>query len=276
MATFTIIGSSGFIGGHLARYLERADHEVSCPARGTLPLPEAGHVVYCAGLTGDFRTRPFDTITTHVGHLADVLAHVQPESFLYLSSTRVYGASGYEDVLLTVDPANPDHLYNATKIAGEALCLAQPSASVRVARLSNVYGTGMSSSDFLGAIVAESLSGRLHLATAYDSQKDYIAIEDVVRAIERIALAGRHRLYNVAAGRNVAHRELVERLTRLTECRVTVDHGAPRIAYPPIDTRRIAAEFDVKNPWSPADVLDRLPELVTGCRARCMPAELAS
>jgi nucleoside-diphosphate-sugar epimerase len=276
MATFTVIGAQGFIGGRLAAYLSARGHDVATPPRCTLPAKEPGHIVYCAGVTADFRSRPFDTVAAHVGHLAEVLAHVRPESFLYLSSTRVYGASGYEDVLLTVDPSNPDDLYNATKIAGEALCLAQTAANVRVARLSNVYGSGMASGDFLSAILAESLTGRLHLATAYDSEKDYVAVEDVVRAVERIALFGRHRLYNVASGRNVTHRALAERLARLTGCRVTVDHDAPRVAYPVIETRRLAAEFDADDPWSPADLFDRLPGLVTDCRRARQPEELAS
>jgi nucleoside-diphosphate-sugar epimerase len=276
MATFTVIGAQGFIGGRLAAYLAARGHDVSTPPRGALPTKDPGHVVYCAGVTADFRSRPFDTVAAHVGHLAEVLAHVPPESFLYLSSTRVYGASGREGALLSIDPANPDNLYNATKVAGEALCLAQPAAGVRVARLSNVYGSGMASGDFLSAILAESLTGRLHLATAYDSEKDYVAVEDVVRAIERIALVGRHRLYNVASGRNITHRALAERLAQFTRCRVTVDHDAPRIAYPPIETRRLAAEFAADEPWSPANLLDRLPGLVADHRAARLPQEIAS
>jgi len=276
MARFTIVGAQGFIGGRLAAYLAARGHEVTTPARGALPTKDCGHIVYCAGVTADFRRRAFDTVEAHVAHLAEVLSHVRPESFLYLSSTRVYGASGHEDVLLTLDPSNPDDLYNATKIAGEALCLAQPFGTVRVARLANVYGTGHESDDFLSAVVRACVGGRLRLETALDSEKDYVAVEDVVRAIERIALGGRHRLYNVATGCNVTHRALIDRLAELTGCKVSVVHDAPRIAYPLIDTRRLAAEFDAADPWAPAALLDRLPMLVAGVRSVRMPQELAS
>jgi len=57
---------------------------------------------------------------------------------------------------------------------------------------------------------------------------------------------------------------------------VTVDHDAPRIIYPPIETRRLAAEFDADDPWSPADLLDRLPGLVGDCRSARQPEEIAS
>jgi nucleoside-diphosphate-sugar epimerase len=276
MARFTIIGARGFIGGHLAAYLAARGHDVAAPARGALPSKDAGHLVYCAGMTADFRTRPFDTVAAHVSHLADVLSHVHPESFLYLSSTRVYGASGSEDARLTLDPANPDQLYNATKIAGEALCLAQPAATVRVARLSNVYGAGMGAGNFLAAIVREALAGRLTLATALDSRKDYIDVGDVVRAIERISLHGRRRLYNVASGRNVAHRAVAARLAQLTGCTLAVAPDAPCVSYPVLDTQRLAAEFDAGDPWTPAELLDRLPDLIADARAARVPQELAS
>jgi nucleoside-diphosphate-sugar epimerase len=276
MARFTIIGGRGFIGGHLAAHMAASGHDVAAPARGALPSRDAGHVVYCAGLTADFRSKPFETVAAHVSHLADVLSHVRPESFLYLSSTRVYGASGREDAPLTVIPANPSDLYNATKIAGEALCLAQPAATVRVARMSNVYGSGMGEDNFLAAIIREAVTGRLKLSTAFESEKDYVDVRDVVRAIERIALHGRHRIYNVASGRNVTHRALAERLTRLTGCILAIEPDAPRIRYPHIDTRRLAAEFDPADQWAPADLLARLPRLVSSASAMHALQELVS
>ena len=276
MARFTIIGARGFIGGHLATYLAARGHDVVVPARGSLPPKDPGQVVYCAGMTADFRSRPFDTVAAHVSHLAELLAHMRPESLLYLSSTRVYNGNGREDAPLTIEPANPDQLYNATKIAGEALCLAQPAATVRVARLSNVYGPGMGGDNFLAAIVREALTGRLVLGTALDSRKDYIDVADVVRAIERISLRGRRRLYNVASGRNVTHRALAALLMQLTGCSVSVARDAPCVSYPVLDTERLVAEFDEADPWAPADVFDRLPHLVTDARAALVPQELAS
>ena len=276
MARFTIIGARGFIGGHLSAYLAARDHDVVAPERGASPSLDAGHVVYCAGMTADFRTKPFETVAAHVSHLADVLSRVHPESFLYLSSTRVYGASGREDATLAVHPANPSDLYNATKIAGEALCLSQPAATVRVARLSNVYGLGMGADNFLAAVVGEAVTGRLKLSTAFESEKDYIDVNDVVRAIERIALRGRHRLYNVASGRNITHRALAERLTRLTRCTLAIAPDAPCVRYPIIDTRRLAAEFDIAEPWAPAELLARLPRLISDACAAHALQELVS
>ncbi len=98
LSTFTVLGATGYIGSRLVAHLQAQGHTVWAPARGdaevfTRPL---GHVMYCVGLTADFRTRPFDTVDAHVGLLAEVLRRAQFESLLYLSSTRVYmGAASH-------------------------------------------------------------------------------------------------------------------------------------------------------------------------------------
>ena len=85
-STFTVLGASGYIGSRLVAHLRAQGHTVWAPARGdaevfTRPL---GHVMYCVGLTADFRTRPFDTVDAHVGLLAEVLRRAQFDSLLYL------------------------------------------------------------------------------------------------------------------------------------------------------------------------------------------------
>jgi nucleoside-diphosphate-sugar epimerase len=284
MARFTIIGAQGFIGSYLSEHLEQSGHDVARPARGEPLMREPSHIVYCVGVTADFRSRPYDTVTAHISYLADILGRTRPLSFLYLSSTRVYkgGDSGDEAATLALRPADPDDLYNATKIAGEALCLAQPNEAVRVVRLSNVYGPRMHADhrprhEFLAAVIREAVqTGRVRLGTALDSEKDYVAIEDVVRAIERVALYGRHRLYNLASGRNLTHRAIAERLSALTGCTVTVSHDARRISYPTIDTLRIADEFRDSDPWLPSSLLDGMPALVAAARRDGKIVELAS
>jgi nucleoside-diphosphate-sugar epimerase len=284
MARFTVLGASGFVGSTLVDHLRRRSHDVVAPARGEAVSREPGHLVYCVGVTADFRMRPHDTVTAHISYLADIVGRVRPLSFLYLSSTRVYqgSESGEESAPLALRPANPEDLYNATKIAGEALCLAQPSETVRVARLSNVFGPGMDTQirprhDFLAAVIRDAVrTGKVTLRTTLDSEKDYIGVEDVVRAIERIALKGQHRLYNLASGHNVTHRDILERITAITGCHVTVEPGSRRIYYPPIDTQRLASEFYDNDPWTPSSLLDRMPELVAAARDGMARQELAS
>lgn len=260
---FTVLGASGFIGSNLRDYLTRLGHECFDPTRDDPVIfsEKLGHVIYCAGLTADFRQKPFDTVRAHVCHLVDVLERSDFDSLLYLSSTRVYGNSGSteEDVVLLADPQNPGDLYNLTKLTGEALCFSCGKRNVRVARLSNVYGNDFSSENFLCSIIRDAVRDRrIVLRTTPDSAKDYIAIHDVMRILPRVALSGRRRIYNVASGINISNRALLDELARLCGCAVSVADEASTIVFPLIDIRRIREEFA----FQPSSVLSNLADLV--------------
>ena len=270
MAQFTVLGANGFIGRHLVRHLRSLDHTVFAPGRGdqliySQPL---GHVIYAIGVTADFRTRPLETMEAHVAVLCEFLRHARVESLTYLSSTRIYRgtASTGENAEFRVNPADPGDLYNLSKMAGEALCLAQPSKAVRIARLSNVYASQLQESsanrqNFLYSVIDDAvLDRRVVLRTSLDSAKDYVAIDDVCRAISRIAQNGTERIYNVASGQNTSHAQLTQVLAALTGCSIEVAPQAPKIEYPTIDTTRLSNLFtEMGETWSPVSLLDQLP-----------------
>lgn len=260
---FTVLGGSGFIGRHLAEHLRADGREVTAPPRGDWPPAGAdlGHVVYAVGLTADYRTRPFDTLHAHATLVADLLREARFASLTYLSSTRVYAGSSSTDeaASIAVTPARAEDLYNISKLAGEAICLAQPRPEVRVVRLSNVVGPGTEQTDtFVGALCREARAGTIRLRTAPSSEKDYVWIGDVVAMLPKIAESGRERLYNLAGGRQIAHREWAEALVRLTGCSLSADPAAPEASFPPIRIDRLAAEFE----YRPEAVLERIGEIV--------------
>jgi nucleoside-diphosphate-sugar epimerase len=248
---FTILGAGGYVGTALTAALERAGHRVRPVTRASLPAllearRNAGHVIDCIGLTSDFRTRPHDTAEAHVGITARCLAALRFESFLFLSSTRVYSraAATGEDTHLVCAPADPSDLYNLTKLAGEAVCLADPRQAVRAVRLSNVYGTAMPSDTFLGQLLREGrATGAVRFHQSAKSTKDYVSLAQVTRLLPAIAAGGRHRLYNLAAGSNTSHAAIAVVLRRRFGWHIDFDPGAPTLRFPPIDTARLVGEF---------------------------------
>ncbi len=257
----TVLGAGGFIGAHLVRHLENLGIAHQAPARDEPLTGRAlGRVIYCIGLTADFRDRPIATVDAHVGRLSELIATCAFESILYLSSTRLYLRSlsaAHEDDGLVFHPAQADDLYGLSKAAGEALVLSL-GARGRVARLANVYGPGQANT-FLASLLSEAQQGgTLTLETALDSQKDYVSIDDVVELLVRIAGEGRHRIYNVASGTPVTNRDLVRVIGKLTGCVVEVSPAAPTMIFPPINIERIRAEFD----FVPRSLLDDLPGLI--------------
>lgn len=267
---FTVLGASGFIGGALVSDLREGGVSVNAPSRaGINDFSELkgslGHIVYTIGLTSDFRVRPFDTVEAHVGLLSRVLQSCDFESLTYLSSTRVYihSASTREDHPVIVNPNVPEDLFNLSKLAGEALCLASGRA-VRIARVSNVYGEGDLSENFLTSVLRDAAaSGRVKIGLSPASSKDYVDLRDVVRWLTAIATRGTRRVYNVASGRNTSNGEIAQALVSLG-IDVAFDEGGRTIAFPPIDVEAIAGEFgNATN-----DVVDRIPALLAGFRHR--------
>jgi len=263
---FTVFGGTGFIGNHLVRYLRRQGHDVHTPLRDEISVAGSalGHVIYAIGLTGDFRTRPYDTVEAHVCLLGKLLKSSQFDSWLYLSSTRVYSSLpndtlANEEVAIPIAPGI-DSLYDLSKMLGEVLCLAHPSSTVRVVRLSNVYGLGQSRHTFLASVVQELREeNRAQINESQDSCKDYVSVDDVLPLLQGIAIHGKKRIYNVASGHLTTHAQLAQELVRLTGAEVVFSRNAPRRAFPLIDISTAIAEFQ----YAPSMLLDQLDGLLS-------------
>lgn len=244
----TIIGARGFIGSALAQRVAGEGIEVQRVGRGEAIPPELGHVYFCAGLTADFRKRPHDTIDAHVTLVNELLRASALESFTYLSSTRVYmhSTEGREESAIIVVPQDPSDLYNLSKLTGEAICLTDPRESVRVVRLSNVFGLGDASANFLAAVLGEaSASGSVTIETGRKAAKDYIAVNDAVEAVFRVPFQARSRILNVASGVTTTN-EAIGALLQRYGAKVAYADVELRPIFPQIDNRRMREELGVE------------------------------
>ena len=238
--TALITGGTGFLGRRIG-----------------IALKDRYHVV----LTADFRARPLDTVSAHVCNLLGIVRHCDFDSFLYLSSARVYSrlqSLATEDSTLQVAPLNQDDLYNVSKIMGEALLFAS-GRNVKAVRISNVYGGDFASDNFLANLIKDAISKKsVTLHSARDSEKDYISLENVVDGLIQIVTSGKQVIYNLASGVSVSNQALVDRIAELTGCQVEWVPNASKNVFPKIDVSRMREEFH----FSPANIIDDMPRLI--------------
>jgi nucleoside-diphosphate-sugar epimerase len=266
--TVTVLGATGSIGKSLVESLQAGGSDVrALDGRSEIdPGSDLGDVIYCIGLTADFRSRPFDTVDAHVGVLRHVLEHARYSSLVYLSSTRVYRglAVGTEDALLTVDPSNADDLYNISKLLGESLCLSQPSPRIRVVRLSNVIGPQATSASFVRSLVADAVDhGAVVIKTSAESTKNYVDIRDVADIIPRVVEHGRSRIYNVAGPAETTNAEIAAVIGQATGAELAFAPDAPTLSFPPVSISAARADLG----YAPRTVDESLREMIESYRA---------
>lgn len=244
----TVLGSRGFIGSHLIQFLNQQKFSYWAPNREdeTVFTKPLGHVIYCIGLTADFRSRPLDTIEAHICLLKQFIEKAEFESLTYLSSTRVY--AGVDDTReaqsLMVNPCNASDLYNLSKLMGESLCLHCGRPNMKIARLSNIVGVCNEPTNFLTQLLEEGYrNGSILLRTALSSKKDYLSMDDAVELLTKIAFSTSSGIFNVASGENTENGEIARCIERECGFRIEVMPAAPVWEFSRIDLTKIKAEF---------------------------------
>jgi nucleoside-diphosphate-sugar epimerase len=248
MSRFTVLGASGFIGGALSTRLADAGHEVIRARRNELKSLQGndlGHVFYSLGVD-DAHNNLHGAFEAHIAHLVEVLRHFTYSSVTYLSSTRLYlGAhSSREDADLIIRFDDENAIYNATKIAGERICFTTKHPAVRVVRLSNVIGFAPRGISLIPTLFKNAIKARgISLTISPLSAKDYIALDDVLDLLPRIAVQGTQRCYNMASGINITLGEIVAQIVRAFPSPVEWRADGETVIFPTIDVDRIRSEF---------------------------------
>lgn len=210
----TVIGGQGFVGRALAKQLENSVEELWIPQKNDPRIFERdlGKVFYCAGLTADYLQRPYDTINAHISFLSEILSRAKWKHLVYLSSARVYdGLSGVVDETadLNLNPNNPRHLYDLSKLMGESICLQTGRASI--ARLSCVYCDDSDEDGFLPELLRRGIankSANLIVESSPYYSRDYVHLHDVIDALIAISNENGSTIYNVASGQNVTNSDI--------------------------------------------------------------------
>jgi nucleoside-diphosphate-sugar epimerase len=131
--------------------------------------------------------------------------------------------------------------------------------NVHVVRLSNVFGPGHTSHNFLDSLIEDAIRKRhVNLETSLASSRDYLWIGDAVNMIIAIAERGKRRIYDLAFGKNRTTDDIMRIISAVTGCSCNVHPGAPTVTFPGIDVTPLREEFE----YQPSDVLEILGNIV--------------
>jgi len=186
-------------------------------------LPDFDDVLYVAGTASDYLRRRVETISTQVvGLEAFLTRYAGCRSFVYISSTRVYGRVSdgspiTEESLACVPPMHTDNVYDSAKRLGESLCLwhaRSGNTPAVVARLTNIYGAQNAQrsetaiSDFARQA---SNAGIIGLKGNPDSTRNWACVIDIAQGILRCLIDGKPaEAYNIGSEEHLSSRQLAE------------------------------------------------------------------
>ncbi len=257
MSKVSLFGGRGYIGQGLQHSLAASGHTVNLVSRDALidSATHFGHVIYCSGITqGEFKSKLSEIVEAHVSRLSRLVQIINCDSFLYLSSARIYENQifGAEDTKISCDPLNLSDCYNLSKLLGESIVMNSDVPRPSVARISYVVD-GLND-HFFAPIHRVRRFQDVTLNSHPDTEKDFILLADAVSCLERISLFGKSEIYNVATGAGISFMQLRKLIEETLNCKVDFTVGAKKQTAPKIDISKLLAEFEFR----PRDVLEEI------------------
>lgn len=241
MKTALITGSSGFIGTHLKRKLNKKGVKVYCFDRKDgleiskpkdfekLPRTE---VVFHLGAVSGYKDSNKDTnlaYKVNVAGTVNVLEYCRRVGAkLMFPSTYVYGKP-HDEYKKEADKTSTSTHYAHTKLLGERLCQFYSrvfKVNTLIIRTSNVYGVGQDNKYIVPVIVNHILKGKALTLTKPEIERSYIHVSDVVSAYVRLAKAKTKsgEIFNVAANKPTSLDSLVKQIERVAQTKSRVDY----------------------------------------------------
>jgi GDP-4-dehydro-6-deoxy-D-mannose reductase len=287
-----VTGATGFVGGWLKPELAAAGHGViAAPGPDVLDIadqpgirravrdarPDAVIHLAAMAFAPDAVIDAAEAIRVNVGGTLAIVEACRMEvpqaALLVVGSSEVYDQPASDTPLTETSPLGPRGVYGLSKLAAEALAVSSATVNgleVAVARSFNHTGPGQRPIFAVPAFarrILEARAARAHEIHAgnVDVARDIGDVRDVVRAYRLLVEAlvegrvrGGRRVFNVASGRAVTMRAVIEQLAVLADWPVTIvrDPGLVRAADPPVIRGDFTALRELTG-WEPRIDLDR-------------------
>ena len=261
--SFTIFGQ-GFVGTNISIFLKKKKCKLFIPKKGKYKFKKNLHnVIYCIG-NQNWLKDPEVTYNANLAMVPKIIFNNKFDSFTLLSTTRLYFANPKaktsENDPININSNNKNFLYNSLKIAAENLCLTLNNKNIKVIRMSNLFGDNFTNQAYiLPTWIRDSIiNKKIDLYINKNSTKDFIYVNDAFDVLLKIIKKGKHRLYNVASGKNIKLSKILKKIKKITNCRINYTNTSNIVKEPKINIKRIVNEFNFKPKNKLIDLLNDL------------------
>ena len=261
--SFTIFGQ-GFVGTNISIFLKKKKCKLFIPKKGKYKFKKNLHnVIYCIG-NQNWLKDPEVTYNANLAMVPKIIFNNKFDSFTFLSTTRLYFANPKtktsENDPININSNNKSFLYNSLKIAAENLCLTLNNKNIKVIRMSNLFGDNFTNQAYiLPTWIRDSIiNKKIDLYINKNSTKDFIYVDDAFDVLLKIIKTGKHRLYNVASGKNIKLSKILKEIKKITNCKINYTNSSNIIKEPKINIKRIVNEFNFKPKNNLIDLLNDL------------------
>lgn len=244
-----VTGGSGFIGSHVVDALQSAGHEpvlfdvapsphhspaaietvvgdvldLDALKRGMRGCQAVAHLAAAADVD-EVKQNPARSEELNARGTLNVLEAARAsgvERVLYASTIWVYGASE-DDEPIDEDAAlgSPDHLYTATKLAGEMYCRSYASLyelDCTILRFGIPYGPRARPAAVVPAFVGRALAGEaLTIAGTGEQCRRFVYVEDLAAGVvSALRPEAANRVYNLVGEEDVSIKQIAETVSEI-------------------------------------------------------------
>jgi UDP-glucose 4-epimerase len=304
MGVYVVTGGTGFIGRTLVAQLRSSGHNVIIASRAMHHLNRADDwveydlrdwtsvnniinacpdgVFHLAWSTtpATAEQAPALDVSTNLAGTVNLLNQLVTAGgirvVLVSSGGAIYGKAGTGPISERQDP-NPISIYGTTKLAMEHYAtryMRYAELDVRIARISNPFGTGQSLAQMQGAatiFARKIIKGEpIQIWGDGGTVRDYVDVTDVARGLIAImemdaALYDDAPVFNIGSGKGVSLIELVRQLEDAAGRKADIRFGAQRDFDVPVNVLDVS-KLRSRTAWTPGNVSDQLRSFVLALR----------
>jgi UDP-glucose 4-epimerase len=230
-----VTGASGFVGNRVVEELLKKGVKTCAVARrpvkfvdslvvgSYLDTPEGDILIHLAENSNRVQVNNMgNDYAVEARALTKALISKGFQRIVFASSVVVYGDKNQE-LCKPMDPVLADDIYSKSKLDCESLIEHHNGV---IARMSNLYGVGMSSDNVFSKII-DQIPCNNKIAVWNDRPvRDFLWIDDAINALVQMALGKAKGIYNVASGNAVSINELANMVLAVSgfdkKCKLTV------------------------------------------------------